>query len=63
MKKANEEKIGIHKDIDALGRLLIPKEMRELFFSDKTVEMVATKEGILLRDPQYILIKKTEVPK
>ena len=53
-----KDKIGIQKEIDSLGRIVIPKELRELFGLEKRVEIVATKEGILLRDPQYILTKK-----
>ena len=52
-----KEKIGINKDIDALGRLVIPKEMRELFGINKTVELVITKDGVLVRNPEYKLVK------
>ena len=52
--------IGITKEIDTLGRLVIPKEMRSLFNLDKEVELVVTKDGILLRNPQYILVRSSE---
>ena len=52
-----KEKIGINKDIDNLGRLVIPKELRELFALNKTVELVATTEGILIKNPEYELVK------
>ena len=52
-----KEKIGINKDIDALGRLVIPKEMRELFGINKTVELVITEDGVLVRNPEYKLVK------
>ena len=52
-----KEKIGINKDIDALGRLVIPKEMRELFGINKTVELVITEDGVLVRNPESKLVK------
>ena len=55
------DKIGIVKEIDSLGRLVVPKEMREMFKLDKNVELVITKEGILLRNPKYKLVEKVEV--
>ncbi len=56
MKKA--EGIGIIKELDNLGRLVIPKEMREMFKFEKEVEVVVTPEGVLVRNPEYILVKK-----
>ncbi len=55
------EKIGIKKEFDKLGRLVIPKEMRQLFGFTKEVEIVVTKEGILIRNPEYVLVKKSLV--
>ena len=52
--------LGILKSFDDLGRLVIPKEMRDLFGFEKTVEVVVTTEGVLLRNPQYILVKKED---
>ena len=46
------KKIGIRKKIDSLGRLVIPKEMRDLFALDTQVELIVTKDGILIRKPQ-----------
>ena len=54
-------KIGVLKDIDNLGRLVIPKEMRETFKLDKSVELVVTEEGVLIRNPKYKLIEKEGV--
>jgi AbrB family looped-hinge helix DNA binding protein len=51
------EKIGIIKEIDNLGRIVIPKEMRERLFLDKKVEIILTKDGALIRNPEYILVK------
>ena len=53
-----EKGIGIHKDFDGLGRIVIPKEMRSLFRFEKTVEVVVVEEGVLLRNPAYELVKK-----
>ena len=50
--------IGIIKEVDNLGRLCIPKEMRQLFKLEKEVELVVTEEGILLKNPDYVLVKK-----
>ena len=49
--------IGIIKEVDKLGRIVIPKEIRERCgFTDK-VEIVMTKDGILLKNPEYSLEK------
>ena len=50
--------VGIIKDIDKLGRIVIPKEYRDRFALDKDVEIVATKEGVLLRSSLYELREK-----
>ena len=52
------KKIGIVKEIDNLGRIVIPKEMRELFGFEKKVEVIVTQEGVLLRSPKYVLTEK-----
>ena len=52
------EKIGIIKEFDKLGRLVIPKEYRERFGLDGRVELVVTREGILIKSPEYELVKK-----
>jgi AbrB family looped-hinge helix DNA binding protein len=52
------EKIGVNKEIDSLGRLVIPKEMRDLFGLERQVELVVTEAGVLVRNPQYTLVKK-----
>lgn len=56
----NAQIIGIHKEIDNLGRIQIPKDMRKMFSLEGTVELVVTKDGVLIRNPQYILCKKDE---
>ena len=54
------EKIGIKKSIDKLGRICIPKEMRELFHLESEVELQITKDGVLLKNSEYILVKKKD---
>ncbi len=53
--------IGINKELDNLGRLVIPKEMRNLFNLEKEVELVVCDEGILVRNPKYKLVNKEEI--
>nr|MBQ8890879.1 AbrB family transcriptional regulator [Clostridia bacterium] len=52
-----KEKIGVLKDIDKLGRIVIPKEYRERLRLDTRVELVLTTDGVLIRNPEYSLIK------
>lgn len=52
-----DKKIGIIREFDNLGRLVIPKEMRVLFNFQKEVEIVVTEDGVLLRNPLYKLVK------
>ncbi len=54
------EKQGINKEIDSLGRLVIPKEMRSLFKMETEVELIVTEEGILVRNPKYKLVEVKE---
>ena len=54
------EKIGIIKEFDKLGRLVVPKELRERFALNDEVEIVATEEGVLLKNPHYRLVKIDE---
>lgn len=53
-----DKEVGINKEIDSLGRLVIPKEMRNLFKMESQVELVLKDEGILVRNPKY---KLTEI--
>ena len=52
------EYIGIIKFFDSLGRIVIPKEFRDRYGLEKDVEIIATKDGILLRSPDFILVKE-----
>ena len=53
------ERIGILKEFDKLGRIVIPKELRERYALNGKIEIVATKDGVLLKAPEYVLVKKT----
>ena len=50
--------VGIIKEIDKLGRIVIPKEMRDRLNLKNEVEVLLTDEGVLIRNSEYILIKK-----
>lgn len=52
--------IGITKELDKLGRIVIPKEFRNRVGIEKEVEILVTDSGILLRNPEYILVKKEQ---
>ncbi|MBO5374126.1 MAG: hypothetical protein J6A54_01590 [Clostridia bacterium] len=54
------EKIGIIKEFDKLGRLVIPKEYRERFGLSGQVELVITREGVLIKSPEYELVKRAK---
>ena len=50
--------VGVVKEIDKLGRICIPKEMRKLFGLEREVEVKLTPEGILITNPEYVLVRK-----
>ena len=52
------EKIGIIKEIDQLGRLQIPKDIRERLGLSGAVELVLTSDGLLIKSTEYRLIKE-----
>ena len=47
------KQIGIIKEFDNLGRIVIPIELRKRFALEKQVEIIVTEEGILLRNTEY----------
>ena len=47
------KRIGVIKEIDRLGRLVIPKAYRDRLGLEKEVELVLTKEGVLVRKPGH----------
>ena len=55
-----DKNIGIIKEIDRLGRIVIPKEYRERLNLTNEVEIVLTKEGVLIKNPEYVLVKKKD---
>lgn len=52
--------VGIIKEFDKLGRLVIPKDMRDRFALEGKVELVLTDKGVFLRSPEYMLIRKNK---
>ena len=52
------EKIGVVKELDRLGRIVIPKDLRERYGLEKEVEIIATVDGVLLKSAEYVLTKK-----
>ena len=53
-------KIGMIKEMDLLGRLVIPKELRERYGFLREVEIVGVEKGLLLQSPEYHLVKNEE---
>ena len=51
------EKIGVIKEFDKLGRIVIPKELRDRYRLYGDIEIVATKDGVLIKNPEYVLSK------
>ena len=49
--------IGIIKEIDKLGRIVIPKELRERYGLTENVEIITTTSGLVLRNPKYELVE------
>ena len=54
--------IGIPRKVDTLGRIVIPKELREIYHIDKnsTLFICSTPEGILLKTQKYKLVETYE---
>ena len=51
------KKIGITKEIDALGRLQIPQKIRKRLGLDNNVELIVTKDGLLIKSLEYHLVR------
>lgn len=49
--------VGIIKEVDKLGRIVIPKEVRERFGLTESVEIIATEFGVVLRKPGYKIVR------
>ena len=54
------EVIGIIREIDNLGRICIPKEIRKTLKLEKEVELLVTSDGLIIRNPNYVILKKEE---
>ena len=52
-----EAKVGIIKEVDKLGRIVVPKDLRERFGITENVEIVATEMGVLLKSPTFKLVR------
>lgn len=57
------EETGITKEIDDLGRLQIPKEIRKRLGLEKNVTLIVTSEGLLVKNDAYRLVKVSEKEK
>ena len=55
-------KVGVIKEIDALGRIVIPKEFRERLNLEKEVEVLLTEDGVIIRNSKYKLIEIKDDP-
>ena len=49
--------LGIIKEIDDLGRLQIPKDIRTRLGLKKKIQLVITENGLLIKSEEYKLIK------
>ena len=49
--------VGAIKEFDKLGRIVVPKEIRERFGLNDRVEIIVTESGVLLRNPEFKLVK------
>lgn len=57
------DEIGIIKQFDKLGRVVIPKDLRDRYLHGNNVKIIATRSGILLKDPDYVLVKNDSASK
>ena len=57
LEKRAMKEIGVLKEIDRLGRIVIPKELRDRYFLESEVEIIATTDGVLIKNPEYSLVK------
>ncbi|MBQ7974976.1 MAG: AbrB/MazE/SpoVT family DNA-binding domain-containing protein [Clostridia bacterium] len=55
-------RVGLHKKIDNLGRVTIPKEYRDFYqLNEKdTVCLIDTKEGLLITNPKFKVVEILE---
>ena len=53
-----KKEVGIVREIDRNGRLVIPMELRRLYNLVDEVEIIACEEGVLVRNPRYEVVEK-----
>ncbi len=58
----NVNNLGIIKEIDDLGRLQIPKDIRTRLGLKKNVQLVVTPDGLLIKSEEYKLVKLNDKP-
>ncbi len=46
----------MEKKVDNLGRVTIPKKLREFYHFGEKVHLVETEQGILLTNPKYKMV-------
>ncbi len=51
------KELGVIKEIDSLGRLHIPKDIRKRLGFGNTVELVITDDGLLIKIIEYTLVR------
>ena len=49
--------VCVIKEFDKLGRIVVPKEIRERFGLNDRVEIIVTESGVLLRNPEFKLVR------
>ena len=54
------DKIGVLKEIDKLGRIVIPMDFRRRYGFGDQIELVPTKDGVLIRNAEYVLVHKDQ---
>ena len=52
-----QKSIGVIKEIDPLGRIVIPKDYRERLRLEGCVEILLTTDGVLIRNPDFELVE------
>lgn len=48
---------GFVREVDKLGRIVIPKELRKIYNLTREVEIIATEDGVLIRHPKFKVIE------
>ena len=62
-KRGIKMRVGLKKKMYKDGRIMIPKEFRELyhFKGDSELSIINTPEGVLITNPDYKMVKKTKI--